>query len=81
MKYRKKPVIIDAIQWTGENSDEAFWFAGPFIYVDLHDELVIQTLEGNLRAKVGDYIIKGVNGEVYPCKPGIFEKTYERVEE
>ena len=80
MKYRKKQVIVDAIQWTGRNKDEIFWFAGPFISVDLNDDLIIETLEGNMRAKVGDYIIKGVDGEVYPCKQDIFEKTYERVE-
>lgn len=58
MKYRKKPVVIDAYQ-TGK-------------------EVVIHTLEGDMKASPGDYIITGVNGEQYPCKPDIFEKTYER---
>lgn len=61
MKYRKKPIIIDAYQT-------------PI-------ELDIVTLEGVMHADVGDYIITGVNGEKYPCKPDIFEKTYEKVEE
>lgn len=61
MKYRKKPVIIEAIQFEDN----------PY--------LKIETLEGIMKASVGDYIIKGVNGEFYPCKPDIFEKTYERV--
>ena len=61
MKYRKKPIIIEAYQ------------------TDV--ELDIETLEGIMHANVGDYIITGVNGEKYPCKPDIFEKTYELVEE
>lgn len=59
MKYRKKPVIIEAYQ--------------------TEKEMDIETLEGTMHASVGDYIITGVNGEQYPCKPDIFEKTYERV--
>ena len=59
MKFRKKPVIIDAYQ--------------------TDTEMIIQTLEGPLRAAPGDWIITGVNGEQYPCKPDVFEKTYESV--
>lgn len=80
MKYRKKPVVIDAIQYIGtdENKIELYHFMGRLTYyVDENEDLVIKTLEGNMRANVGDYIIKGIHGEFYPCKPGIFEETYE----
>jgi hypothetical protein len=61
MKFRKKPIVIEAYQ-----TDK---------------ELFIPTLEGVMKADVGDYIITGVKGEKYPCKPDIFEATYEKVEE
>jgi len=97
MKYRKKPVVIDAVKWTGENHREMFDFltnyekkdwslesVGENFYID-HDKvkggLIIKTLEGEHIASIGDYIIKGVHGEFYPCKPEIFEKTYDPVEE
>lgn len=86
MKYRKKPVIIEAIQFE-DNSDRIIeiheFMGGDTIRVNYEDRdnpyLKIETLEGIMKASVGDYIIKGVNGEFYPCKPDIFEKTYERV--
>lgn len=82
MKYRKKPVVIEAIQWTGENDTEIHEFIGTNLVVTYdnadHRELIIHTLEGDMHASVMDYIIKGVDGEFYPCKPDIFEKTYER---
>lgn len=86
MKYRKKPVIIEAIQFE-DNSDRIIeiheFMGGDTIRVNYEDKdnpyLKIETLEGTMKASVGDYIIKGVNGEFYPCKPDIFEKTYERV--
>lgn len=80
MKYRKKPVVIDAIQYIGtdENKIELYHFMGRLTYyVDENEDLVIKTLEGNMRANIGDYIIKGIHGEFYPCKPDIFEETYE----
>jgi len=77
MKYRKKPVEIDAIQWTGDNKLEIFDFCNMSYIND--QELRIQTLEGSMIASVGDYIIKGVMGEFYPCKPDIFEMTYEKI--
>lgn len=77
MKYRKKPVEIDAIQWTGDNNIEIFKFCNMSYIND--QELRIQTLEGSMIASVGDYIIKGVKGEFYPCKPDIFEMTYEKI--
>lgn len=86
MKYRKKPVIIEAIQFE-DNSDRIIeiheFMGGDTIRVNYEDKdnpyLKIETLEGIMKASVGDYIIKGVNGEFYPCKPDIFEKTYKRV--
>lgn len=86
MKYRKKPVIIEAIQFE-DNSGRIIeiheFMGGDTIRVNYEDKnnpyLKIETLEGIMKASVGDYIIKGVNGEFYPCKPDIFEKTYERV--
>jgi hypothetical protein len=77
MKYRKKPVEIDAIQWTGDNKLEIFDFCN-MSYIT-NQELRIQTLEGSMTASIGDYIIKGVMGEFYPCKPDIFEMTYEKI--
>lgn len=82
-KFRKKPVVIEAVQWTGANTPEISLFIGvkmdnlssaPFT-----DVLIIKTLEGDMRASKGDWIIKGVQGEFYPCKPDIFDQTYEAV--
>lgn len=91
-KYRKKPVVIEAVQWTGHNFDECTNFMGEtcgnkIAYEDYEEqciklgEITIRTLEGDMIASKGDYIIKGVNGEFYPCKPDIFAKTYEEIEE
>ena len=80
MKYRKKPVIVEAIKYTLENSKDVFDFAKEKIRHDLlprSTDLRIETLEGVMTVSVGDYIIKGVKGEFYPCKPDIFEQTYE----
>lgn len=95
MKYRKKPIVIDAFPYDGDlkGSDGKFYvpdwavkaFEEKIIFFDEFDsesspaELFIKTLEGVHHASVGDYIIRGVNGELYPCKPDIFEKTYEVV--
>lgn len=82
MKYRKKPVTVEAVQWRGDNLDEVKEFVGQFLLVDdILQRIYISTLEGRMEAKLSDYVIKGVNGEFYPCKPTIFEKTYDRVEE
>ena len=93
MKYRKKPVVIEAIQWNGLNYKEIEKFAGydtaileevrkPNIDARIPGQycLYIRTLEGIMEAKTGDYIIRGVNGEYYPCKQDIFEKTYDIAE-
>ena len=79
-KYRKKPVVSEAIQWVGNNLSEIDNFIGRTVD-NKETTLVIHTLEGDMEASIGDYIIKGVNGEFYPCKPDIFDKTYEEVTE
>ena len=80
-KYRKKPVTIEAIQWTGENRSEICFFTGRCGgKLFMEGELYITTMEGTHHASVGDFIIKGVRGEFYPCKPDIFAETYEFVE-
>lgn len=78
-QYRKKPVVIEAIQWTGNNLNEIVMFTEKHNLQCGENELKIKTLEGNMIASLGDYIIKGVKGEFYPCKPDIFEQTYEEV--
>lgn len=94
--YRKKPVVIDAVLWDGsaESSLAAIEFLGTKINLNEDNKehfekylitlrmegILIKTLEGNMKASVGDYIIKGVKGEFYPCKPDIFLSTYEEVE-
>jgi hypothetical protein len=90
MKYRKKPVEIEAIEWTGKNYDDIQTFTnGKVSYYEWfqynesginEDMLQIPTLEGKMHAKKGDYIIKGIKGEFYPCKPDIFEQTYEKID-
>lgn len=76
--YRKKPVVVEAVQWTGENHAEMCEFIDPEAFEIIpRVGLVIHTLEGDHHASPGDYIIKGVNGEFYPCKPDIFAETYE----
>ena len=83
MKFRKKPVVIEAMQFTEESKDRVFHWVRGNRYADFDTRgrpvLVIETLEGDMRASVGDWVIRGVNGEFYPCKPDIFEKTYEPV--
>lgn len=82
MKYRKKPVTIEAVQYNGTNKVEIQQFMGRYLDENsVMSTLIIPTLEGDHIASCGDYIIKGVNGEFYPCKPDIFWKTYERVED
>lgn len=78
MKYRKKPIIIEAIQWNGENENEIRNFIDGNCIVTFNP-LMLYTLEGNMIASKNDYIVKGADGEFYPCKPDIFKKTYERV--
>lgn len=91
-KYRKKPVIIEAIQWTGTNLEEIKSFVGDSLKCDINDtawqvgkgapnvDIFIKTLEGDHICTKGDFIIKGVKGEFYPCKPDIFYAIYEESE-
>jgi len=78
-QYRKKPVVIEAIQLVDENLVQLLEFCGDKIKSHPMIGVVIETLEGDMLASKGDYIIKGVKGEFYPCKPDIFEMTYELV--
>lgn len=89
MKYRKKPVEIEAVELTDANAMRraAPWCGGRYGYeskasdpTDVAYWVDIPTLEGTMRASRGDFIIKGVQGEFYPCKPDIFAATYEAVE-
>ena len=92
-KYRKKPVVIEAVQFNGFNkengqvdlSERPEWLISEFgkkvIFFDKRNTLTIKTLEGNMTVNIGDWIIKGVNEELYPCKPNIFEQTYELIEQ
>lgn len=79
MRFKKKPVTIDAIRFNGLNHDEIADFCTPQpVKVGGNYTLLIPTLEGEMIAIKGDWIIKGVKGEFYPCKPDIFDATYER---
>jgi len=81
MKYRKKPVVIEAVQWMGNNGIEMSKFCPSALAIAVNQSpLFIRTLEGEMRADVGDWIIRGVKGEFYPCKPDIFAATYEPVD-
>ena len=81
-RYRKKPIVIEAIQWDGEDAtlNELGRFIGKTIHLDICSQFTIETLEGDMKASMFDYIVKGIQGEFYPCKPDIFEATYELVE-
>ena len=89
-KYRKRPVIIDAFQWTGDQNqtEDPTWIIEALnakkVKIVGSGKLCImsiETLEGVMTGRVGDFIIKGVQGEIYPCKPDIFNQTYEKVDE
>ena len=78
MKYRKKPVVVEAVQYTGSNQEEILLFckSANCKLSKNPNNLIIKTLEGEMEASVNDYIIKGVEGKFCPCKPDIFNKTY-----
>lgn len=78
MKFRKLPVEIEAVQFTKTNNEELEKFIGDAGYF-YEGTLSIATLEGTMNASANDWIIKGIGGEFYPCKPDIFEATYEEV--
>lgn len=81
-KYKKKPVVIEAIHFTDKTEKECYKFLenqNIEVIIDNHKvtQIKIETLEGIMTANLGDYIIKGIKGEFYPCKPDIFEANYE----
>lgn len=97
-KYRTKPIVIEALQWDGDNTVDVLHFTGNRgLLTEVPDAILekgevkpvgevqlmiaILTLEGRVYASKGDYIIKGIQGELYPCKPDIFAASYELVEE
>ena len=93
MKYRKKPVVIEAVHYNGSNVCEIEEFVGKELRQTIVDDcgyqagatapvvgLIIETLEGDMVASPLDYIIKGVKGEIYPCEPDVYEQTYEKAE-
>lgn len=90
MRYRKKPVVVEAFRWTGgpDQVEDPVWaiqaIRGKVIWFENGGTpaitLKIKTLEGVMTAQQGDFIIRGVKGELYPCKPDIFNATYEAVE-
>ena len=77
MKYRKKPVVIEALELKDNMSTQVAKWCGGKLAQD--GKIYVETLEGTMTASIGDFIIKGVSGEFYPCKPDIFEMTYEKV--
>jgi hypothetical protein len=83
-KFRKLPVVVDAFKWTGgpDQEEDPEWIIEAIRKDDVwfyEGHMVIRTLEGDHFARVGDYIIRGIHGEIYPCKPDIFLATYEPV--
>ncbi len=85
MEFRKKPVVIEAFKWTGDNRQEEDpdWIVDAIKKGTVRPDypiLRIKTLEGEMIASVGDWIIKGVANEFYPCRDDIFQKTYEKVD-
>lgn len=90
-QYKKKPVAVSALQWNGRNLGELKDFVGESLTYEFLDTawevgkakpfvlIYIKTLEGDMLVSEGDYVIKGIKGEFYPCKPDIFEQTYEEV--
>lgn len=78
-KFVKKPIVIEAVRWDGDNHSEVMRFVGQVLDSD-QEGIAIPTLEGVMRASRGDWIIRGVKGEYYPCKSDIFSATYDLVE-
>jgi len=80
-KYRKKPIVVDVFQWLMDDVPEWITSAIRANKINFDLRMIISTPEGEMLASPGDYIIKGVKGELYPCKPDIFEQTYELIKE
>lgn len=82
-RYIKKPIVIDSYKFSGNLEDPGFpekWITSKHYFSNDGAFLFIETLEGTMQARKGDYIIKGIKGEFYPCKPDVFEDTYEQVD-
>lgn len=80
--YVKKPIPVEAIQWTGDNFDEVREFmSDSHVIITTYNELIIPTLEGDMKAPKESWIIRGTKGEYYPCRGDVFKETYEPVEE
>ena len=79
-KYRKKPIVIEAMRWFNDVKSMSALIEWCNKFEIIKDNIVIKTLEGDMKVSVGDCILKGIEGEFYPCKFDIFEKTYEEVE-
>jgi hypothetical protein len=83
--YQKKPIIVEAFRWTGdeEQTEDPIWIIEAIkngnAYFERHN-FYIRTLEGVMQVGYGDYVIKGIKGEIYPCKPDIFEASYSEIE-
>ena len=80
MRYKTKPCEIEAMKWTGRNVAEIMRFVKNESAIITNGVLIIKTLEGDMVASTGDYIIRGLRGEYYPCKPDVFQKKYEPCE-
>ena len=90
MKYRKKPIIVDAFKWWPKVMEEHYpdWIYQAIERKEVYfsndplpdSKMIIKTLKGDMSANHEDYIIRGIKGEIYPCKPDIFEAIYELVE-
>ena len=78
-RYITKPCEIEAIQWNGTNDKEVLEFVKNKHYISFDGDLFLITLAGEMKASIGDYIIKGLRGEFHPCKPDVFAKKYELV--
>ena len=82
-KYRKKPIVVEAVRWDGR--EETYqqllkrWKTSRVVRIGENNSLFIHTPEGVMEAKVGDFVIRGIKGEIYPCKPEIFKETYEEL--
>lgn len=84
-RYRKRPMVIEAMQWTGDNIHQIWdWAGAQDVYGPTEknlNSLIISTLEGKMRCNLGDFVLKGIRGELYPCEKSIFIESYEEVED
>lgn len=79
VKYVKKAIVIEALPWTGDEDAMREFLGALFLIIDTDERLRLETLEGPMWASLGDFVIQGVKGEYYPCKPDVFALTYDKV--